>query len=250
MNVALFVTCLVDQLFPQVGVSTVRLLRRLGCRVTFPEQQTCCGQPAWNSGYPDDARAGAAGLLDAFEDADCVVSPSGSCCGMVHHAYGELFQHDPALAERAARLVAKSHELTSFIVNVLGRADVGARFPHKVTYHPSCHGTRLLGVGPEPLRLLQNVRELSFAPLPRAEDCCGFGGTFAVKLAAISGAMADEKAECVESTGAEFVVGTDMGCLMNLGGRLKSRGSKIRTLHVAELLDRGLALAAEGPGAG
>jgi len=235
-KVALFITCIADQLFPDVGSATVRLLRRLGCDVSFPEAQACCGQPAFNSGYPDEARSAAERLLDAFEDAEFVVSPSGSCVGMAHHNYPRLFAGDAVLAERARRFVQKTHELSQFIVNVLGVTDVGAAFPGKVTYHASCHAARLLGARSEPLALLGSVRGLELVPLPRCEDCCGFGGAFSVKLSDVSAAMADEKSEHIESTGADHVVSTDLGCLMNIQGRLDRRGSRVRTLHLAEIL--------------
>jgi L-lactate dehydrogenase complex protein LldE len=237
MKVAVFITCLVDQFYPAVGVSMVRLLRRLGCTIEVPAAQTCCGQPAFNSGYPSAARAVAMSLLDAFEEAEYVVTPSGSCAGMVHHYYGELFAGDAALAKRAADLAKKTFEFSQFVVNVLGVSDVGAACPHTVTFHPSCHGSRLLGARDEPLKLLANVRDLRLVPLPYAADCCGFGGTFAVKLGAVSGAMAAEKVDHVVETNAEILVSTDMGCLMNIGGSLKRRGVPMRTMHLTELLD-------------
>jgi len=236
MRVALFITCVADQLFPAVGVATVRLLRRLGCEVSFPQAQACCGQPAFNSGYTADARAAASALLDAFADADFVVSPSGSCVGMVHHNYPELFADDAPRLRDAQRFIGKSYELSQFIVNVLGVTDVGAEFRGKVTYHASCHAARLLGAREEPLALLRAVRGLELVPLARCEDCCGFGGAFSVKLADISSAMADEKAEHIESTGAGHVISTDLGCLMNIQGRLDRRGSSVRSLHLAEVL--------------
>jgi L-lactate dehydrogenase complex protein LldE len=230
MNVALFITCVADQLF-------VRLLRRLGCSVSFPEAQACCGQPAFNSGYADDARAAALALLDAFEDAEYVVSPSGSCVGMIHHYYPQLFAGDSVLAERAQRFASKTYELSQFIVGVLGVTDVGAEFQHTVTYHASCHASRLLGAREEPLELLRAVKQLELVPLPRCEDCCGFGGAFSVKLADISSAMVDEKVAHIESTEAPFVVSTDLGCLMNIQGRLDQRGSRTRAVHLAEILE-------------
>jgi L-lactate dehydrogenase complex protein LldE len=239
VKVALLVTCLADQLYPRVGVATVQLLRRLGCKVTFPEAQACCGQPALNSGYPDAARQAARVLLDAFESAEHVVAPSGSCVAMIRRHYPGLFAGDPARAARAQRLARKTYELSEFVVKVLGVTDVGACFPHRVTFHASCHGARLLEVLDEPLRLLGAVRELTLVPLPRERDCCGFGGTFSVKLADVSGAMVDEKAENVERSGASHLVGIDLGCLMNIAGRLQRRGSEIRALHLAELLNQG-----------
>ena len=238
MRVALFVTCLVDQFYPQVGVSTVRLLRRLGCHVDFPPHQTCCGQPAFNSGCRPESRHVARAWLEAFADADCIVTPSGSCGGMVHHGYDELFQDQPAWRTRARELARRTYELSWFLVHVLKVVDLGARFPHRVTYHPGCHGTRLLGLRDEPLRLLRAVQGLDLVPLPRSEDCCGFGGLFSVKLPDLSGAMVGEKTDHVLATGAEFLVGTDMGCLMHIGGHLQHRGARVPTLHLAELLDR------------
>lgn len=229
-----------DNFFPDVGEAVVRLLNRQGVYVDFPPQQTCCGQPAFNSGYADDARAAARTLLGAFRDADYVVSPSGSCSGMVHHYFPNLFAGDPALAREAEALRHKTFEFSQFLVDVLGVTDVGARFDHAVTYHPSCHGARLLGVADEPLRLLQSVRGLRFVELPQAQDCCGFGGTFAVKMSEISTAMVDEKARHVVETEAEVLVGTDAGCLMNIGGRLRRMGRPVRVMHLAELLWEGI----------
>ncbi len=242
IKVSLFITCLVDQLYPQVGVSMVRLLRRLGCTVEFPAAQTCCGQPAFNGGYVDEARSVARTMLDAFEDAEYVVTPSGSCAGMVHHYYPELFAGRSDLAKRAERLKHNTYEFSQFLVNVLGKTDVGASFPHRVTYHPSCHGARLLGVQDEPLALLRAVRRLELVPLPNAEDCCGFGGTFAVKLGDISGAMVREKVDHVLETSPQYLVGTDMGCLMNIAGHLTQRGAPVKSIHLAELLSQGAGL--------
>lgn len=240
LKVALFITCLVDNFFPDVGEAMARILAAHGVHMEFPEGQTCCGQPAFNSGYADEAREVAKNLLDAFADADYVVSPSGSCVGMIHHCYAELFADDPALAWRAHELAKKTYEFSQFLVNVLGVEDLGAQFPYRVTYHPSCHGSRLLGVRDEPLRLLRRVRDLQLVDLPGASDCCGFGGTFAVKMHEVSTAMVDEKVEHVLETGAEVLVGTDMGCLMNIGGRLRHQGKPVRVLHLAQLLYEGM----------
>ena len=236
MHVSLFITCLADQFFPNVGVSTVRLLREHGCTVDFPEAQTCCGQPAFNSGYAQEARQVASTMLDAFEDADYVVSPSGSCTGMVHHYYPELFRDDAKQLERVQRLIEKMYELSQFMVNVLGVTDVGGVFPHRVTYHPSCHGSRLLGVKDEPRTLLKRIRDMELVPRSRAEDCCVFGGTFAVKMSDMSGAMVEEKVDHVVDTEAMYLVGTDMGCLMNIAGHMNKRGKNVETMHLAELL--------------
>ncbi len=237
MRVAIFVTCLVDQLCPEVGISMVRLLRRLGCTVDFPRGQTCCGQPAFNAGHHDEARVVARSLIDVLGHADHVVTPSGSCAGMVHHGFAALFAGEDTAA-RVRHLAERTHELSSFIVNVLGREDLGATFRAKATYHPSCHATRILGVRDEPLRLLRQVRGLDLVPLPRAEDCCGFGGSFCVKLDAISAAMVEEKTANVAKTGADVLVGADLGCLLNMGGYLRRHGSRIEVLHLAQLLGR------------
>ncbi|MDB5051973.1 MAG: Fe-S oxidoreductase [Bacilli bacterium] len=239
MKVSLFITCLADQMYPEVGESVVRLLHRYGCEVDFPGSQTCCGQPAFNSGYQDEAREVARNLIRAFEHSDYVVSPSGSCTGMVHHYYPHLFQAEPEWAAKAEALVNKTYEFTQFLVQVLGVTDVGASFAAKVTYHPSCHAMRLLGVKDEPLQLLSEVQGVEYIDLPNKQDCCGFGGTFAVKMADMSEAMVCEKAACVCATSAEVLVGTDMGCLMNIAGRLNKEGRNIRVMHLAQLLEEG-----------
>ena len=236
MKVSLFVTCLVDQFFPDAGSSTVRLLRRYGCDVSFPAGQTCCGQPAFNSGYVAAAHEAARNHYKNFADAEYIVSPSGSCTGMVHHYYNELFADEPEMLQKVSAMVDRTYEFSQFMVNVLGIEDVGGTFPHRVTYHPACHGMRLLGIKEEPMRLLRAIRGIDLVELPKGEDCCGFGGTFSVKLSDISGAMVTEKSEHVEETRAEYLVSTDMGCLMNINGNLRRRGSKVKILHLAELL--------------
>lgn len=240
MKVSLFITCLADVMYPGVGESVVRLLHRYGCEVDFPAGQTCCGQPAFNSGYQDEAREVARSMIRAFEHSEYVVSPSGSCAGMIHHYYPELFKDEPEWKIKAQDLVDKTYEFSQFLVNVLGVTDMGAVFPHKVTYHPSCHGTRLLGIKDEPMKLLSHVKGLEFVDLPKKEDCCGFGGTFAVKMPDMSGAMVAEKAAHVAETDAEVLVGMDMGCLLNIEGRLLKDGKKIRVLHLAQLLEEGV----------
>jgi L-lactate dehydrogenase complex protein LldE len=239
MKVSLFITCLSDALYPRVGEAMVRLLAKYGISLEFPTVQTCCGQPAYNSGYWKEARESAKTILDAFEDCDFVISPSGSCTGMIHH-YPKLFEDDPVMLKRAQKLQNKSFEFTQFLVQVLGVTDVGAAFHHKVTYHPSCHGSRILGVKDEPLALIQNVKGLELVPLPFAEDCCGFGGTFAVKMADISGAMVTEKVDHVLETEAEVLVGLDMACLLNIAGNLRYRNEPVRVMHLAELLYEGV----------
>jgi L-lactate dehydrogenase complex protein LldE len=240
VKVSIFITCLSDAIYPQVGEAMARLLARQGIKLHFPEAQTCCGQPAFNSGYWDEARASARTLLEAFDDSDFVVSPSGSCTGMIQHYYPTLFKDDPVMLKKVHQFCGKTYEFSQFLVNVLGVTDVGAHFPHKVTYHPSCHGSRLLGIKEEPRQLLANVRGLELVDLPFAEDCCGFGGTFAVKMSDISGAMVEEKAQHVLETEAEVLVGMDMGCLMNIGGRLRYEGRPVRVMHLAELLYEGV----------
>ncbi len=239
MKVSLFITCLSDALYPRVGEAIVRLLAKHGVKVDFPPVQTCCGQPAFNSGYWNEARRAAKTIIEAFEDSDFVISPSGSCTGMIHH-YPKLFENDPVMYAKALSLQSKSYEFTQFLVNVLGVTDMGATFPYKVTYHPSCHGSRLLGVKDEPMALMSAVKGLVFVPLPFAEDCCGFGGTFAVKMADISGAMVTEKADHVKETEAQVLVGLDLACLMNIAGNLRYRGEPVRVMHLAELLYEGV----------
>ncbi|KAF6614295.1 MULTISPECIES: (Fe-S)-binding protein [Paenibacillus] len=239
MKVSLFITCLSDAIYPKVGEAMARLLARYGVELEFPKVQTCCGQPSYNSGYWDETRAAAKTILKAFNNSDFVVAPSGSCTYMIHH-YPELFKDEPEWLESARRLEQKTYEFTQFMVQVLGVTDVGASFPHTVTYHPSCHGTRLLGVKEEPMKLLGSVKGLQLVPLPFAEDCCGFGGTFAVKMPDISGAMVTEKVDHIRETEAEVLVGLDMACLMNIAGNLRYRKEPVRVMHLAELLYEGV----------
>jgi len=237
LNVSLLVTCLGDALFPQVGVASVRLLRRLGVRVDFPKAQTCCGQPHFNSGYHAEARLLARHTLEAFSRSEKVVVPSGSCAAMVKREFPELLHDDPAWHARALELAGKTFELSDFLVNVLGTDDVGARFPARVTYHMACH-LRGLGLLTEPERLLRRVRDLELVPLERADECCGFGGSFSVRYPGISGAMVNDKAAFIEKAGVDAVVATDAGCLMNIAGCLRRRGSPVRALHLAEVLEK------------
>jgi L-lactate dehydrogenase complex protein LldE len=237
MRVALLITCLGDALFPDVGVATVRLLRRLGVEVAFPAAQTCCGQPHFNSGYHDDARELARHAIRTFTGAEKVVTPSGSCAAMVKLEYPELFHDDEGWHAKALDLARRTHELSDFLVNVLGVEDVGARFEARATYHMACH-LRGLGLLTEPERLLRKVRGLELVPLERADECCGFGGSFSVRFPGISGAMVGDKATLIEQTGADVVVATDAGCLMNIGGCLRRRGGRVRTMHLAEVLEK------------
>jgi L-lactate dehydrogenase complex protein LldE len=237
MKVSLLVTCLGDMLFPDVGVATVRLLRRLGVEVCFPEAQTCCGQPFFNSGYHDYARELARHTIQTFATGLWVVTPSGSCAAMLKLEFPELFHGDKEWHERALGLAERTRELSDFLVNVLRVDDVGARFEGKVTYHMACH-LRGLGVLHEPVRLLQKVRGLEYVPLERSDECCGFGGSFAVRYPGISGAMVQDKAAFIEQTGAQTVVATDAGCLMNIAGCLRRRASQVQALHLAQVLEK------------
>lgn len=236
MKVSLLVTCLGDALFPDVGVATVRLLRRLGVEVDFPQSQTCCGQPHFNSGYLADARDLAKHTIRAFANGQKVVTPSGSCAAMVKLEYPELFKGDAIWQHKAEDLARRTHELSDFLVNILHVEDVGARFEGRVTYHMACH-LRGLGLVSEPERLLRNVKGMDFVPLERSDECCGFGGSFSVRFSGISGAMVTDKAALIEKTGADAVVATDAGCLMNIAGCLRRRGSRVRAMHLAELLE-------------
>jgi L-lactate dehydrogenase complex protein LldE len=235
------VTCLGDTLFPEVGTATVRLLRRLGVEVDFPAAQTCCGQPHFNSGYHDLACDLARHTIAAFANDRMVVTPSGSCAAMVKLEYPELL-HGEGEGEgelvwhaRAEELARRTHELSDFLVNVLGVEDVGATFHGRAAYHMACH-LRGLGVSSEPQRLLRCVRGLELVPLERFDECCGFGGSFAVRYPGISGAMVQDKCTLLDKSGADTVVATDAGCLMNIAGCLRRRGSKVRALHLAQVL--------------
>ncbi|MDR7236068.1 (Fe-S)-binding protein [Neobacillus drentensis] len=236
MKVTLFATCIVDMFQSNVGKATVELLERLGCEIDFPESQVCCGQPSYNSGYVKETKEAMKRMIDTFIDAEYIVSPSGSCITMFHE-YQHIFKGDPVWEPKAKRLAEKSFELTQFIVDVLKIEDVGARFEGSVTYHTSCHMTRLLGVKKAPMILLSNVKGLKFTELPGKEQCCGFGGTFAVKMAQISEQMVDEKVRHVEETGAEYLIGADVACLMNIGGRIDRVGKPIKVMHIAEVLN-------------
>ena len=236
MKVTLFATCIVDMFQSNVGKATVELLERLGCEIDFPESQVCCGQPSYNSGYVKETKKAMKRMIDTFIDAEYIVSPSGSCITMFHE-YQHIFKGDPVWEPKAKKLAEKSFELTQFIVDVLKIEDVGARFEGSVTYHTSCHMTRLLGVKKAPMILLSNVKGLKFTELPGKEQCCGFGGTFAVKMAQISEQMVDEKVRHVEETGAEYLIGADVACLMNIGGRIDRVGKPIKVMHIAEVLN-------------
>ncbi len=238
MRVALMVTCVNDAMYPGTGAAVVRLLRRLGVDVDFPQAQACCGQPMVNTGYLDEAVPVVRNFVDAFAGYDAVVTPSGSCAGSVRHQHRLVAKRagDPALADAVRDLSPRTYELSEFLVDVLGVTDVGAYFPHRVTYHPTCHSLRMLGVGDRPRQLLESVRGLSLVDLPRAEECCGFGGTFAMKNADTSVAMGADKARHVRETGAEVLVAGDNSCLMHIGGLLSRGRSGVRVMHLAEIL--------------
>jgi L-lactate dehydrogenase complex protein LldE len=234
-KVALFIPCFVDQLSPQVGFDTARVLRRIGYEVEFPQDQTCCGQPAFNAGHWSEARPCAERLLPIFAPYEYVVCPSGSCTTMVRTFYPELLSsgaaHDEVLA-----LGQRVFEFSEFLVRVAGVADVGAAFPYKVTYHAACHATRELKIVNEPLALLRNVRGLELVSMPYSDECCGFGGMFSVKFGMISSAMGDTKAGNIESSGAEYVTAIDGSCLMHIEGILRRTRRNARTIHLASIL--------------
>lgn len=236
MRVSLFVTCLIDTMQPHVGKATVEVLERLGVEVELPEAQVCCGQPAFNSGYTKETIKAAKNMMKAFESAEYVVTPSGSCKAMFLE-YPHLFKEDRAWFARAQALAEKTYELTEFIVDILHVTDVGASLKGKATYHTSCHMTRLLRIKEAPLTLLSNVEDLVMEPLPRAENCCGFGGAFSIKMTPISEQMVDEKVQSIEETGAEYIIGADCGCLLNIGGRLNRLHKPVKVMHIAEVLN-------------
>jgi L-lactate dehydrogenase complex protein LldE len=236
-RVGLFVTCLVDLFRPNVGFAAVKLLEQAGCTVEVPAAQTCCGQPAYNSGDRADAKAIARQVVAAFEDFDYVVAPSGSCAGMIREHYPELFRDEPAWYQRSQHLAKRTYELVSFLADVMGVERAAARYDGTVTYHDGCSGLRELGVKAQPRRLLRSVAGLAIKELPDAERCCGFGGTFCIKYPEISDKMVSDKADDILRTGADTVLAGDMGCLLNIAGKLTRRGEAgIRVRHVAEVL--------------
>ena len=238
MRVALFITCLVDGLFPDVGKATVSLLERLGVEVDVPLGQTCCGQMHTNTGYGHMAVPMVERFVDVFASYDAVVTPSGSCAGSVRHQHAQLADQagDPGLAARARETGTRTYELSEFLVDVLGVEDVGAHYPHRVTYHPTCHSLRMLRVGDKPLRLLRRVRGIDLVELPGADQCCGFGGTFALKNPDVSSAMLADKMRSVQSTRADVCTAGDSSCLMHIGGGLARLRTGVRTVHLAEVL--------------
>ena len=238
MRISLFITCFNDTLFPETGKSMVRLLERLGHTVDFPLEQTCCGQMHYNTGYQEEAIPLVRRFVDVFRDAEAVVAPSASCVGMIHEFYGRVAQRsgDPELQEKVQQIVPKVFELTQFLVEELGVKDVGATYPHRVTYHPTCHSLRVLNIGNAPLELLRNVKGIDLVELPMAEECCGFGGTFAIKNADTSMAMLTDKIRHIKETGAEVCSAADNSCLMHIGGALSRQRSGVKPVHIAEIL--------------
>jgi L-lactate dehydrogenase complex protein LldE len=235
-SVSLFVTCLVDQLFPPVGLAMAEVLERIGYSIDFRQAQTCCGQPAFNSGHREPAREVACYFLDTFEDAEYIVVASASCCCMISHHYADLFGHDSKMMDRVHAMEAKTLEFSRFLLDVAKVDDVGARLNRVATYHDSCHALRELGIKKGPRQLLSKVQGLELREMEAAEECCGFGGTFSVKFAELSGAMANTKIESIRKTGADLVVSIDSSCLMQLEGTMRKQGIPINTMHLAEVL--------------
>ena len=238
MNVQLFIPCFIDQLYPQTAFNTIKVLEKAGCKVTYNAEQTCCGQPAWNSGDMPSAHKLAQKWLSEFEQFDYVVAPSGSCAGMVKTHYTAVFNNDPDLKMRAARLAERTYELTDFLVNVLGidQAKLGVSELSQVTYHDSCSGLRELGIQKQPRDLIQRMGGVEILEMKDSRQCCGFGGTFALKYGEVSSAICTDKCEQIQATGAQAVVLGDLGCMMNIEGRLRRMGDNTQVLHVAELL--------------
>lgn len=243
MNVAFFPGCMVDMLYPEVGVAAVNVLERLGCTVELPDDQVCCGQPFTNSGYIEQAKPMMRQVIDAYSRYDTIVSLTGSCAWAIKAEYPHFFADDPVYSQRIADLAPRIYEFTQFIVDVLGVTDVGAHLDGTVTYHKSCHLTRMLGVREQPLTLLQNVEGLTYIEMPEADRCCGFGGTFSVKEPEVSGHMVQEKVAFALATDADYLCGADQACLMNIKGaldRLREQGvtsSPMKVLHIAQILD-------------
>ncbi|WP_102693919.1 (Fe-S)-binding protein [Rummeliibacillus pycnus] len=239
MKVSLFITCLADVFYSEVGKDVTEILEDLGCEVDFPKNQTCCGQPAYNSGYHKETKTAAKHMIDTFIGADYVVAPSGSCVMMVHEFPNLFSENEKEWKLRAQNLADKTYEFTQFIVEVLGKEDLGAKLNKKATVHTSCHMTRLMGIKEPPQKLLEHVKGLEIVPLPHNYDCCGFGGTFSVKMPEISEQMVDEKVAHIMETDAELLIGSDCSCLMNIKGRLNRKGLPIEVKHIAQVLNTG-----------
>lgn len=238
MQVSLFVTCLIDQLYPQIGLSAVRILEKFGVDVEFDPRQTCCGQPAFNSGYSREAMEVARHFVDLYKDKEVIVTPSGSCCSMIKVFMPELLAEDEGYAEASRRISSRVWEFSDFLVSVLEVESTGASFPATVTYHDSCHLLRELGIRDAPRKLLGSVSGLDYRELESSDRCCGFGGTFSVKFPDVSAAMGENKLEAIRKTGAEYVVATDISCLMHLQGLASRQNTGLKVLHLAEVLAR------------
>ena len=233
---SLFIQCLVDRIYPEVGEAMVQIFRRLGISLACPTKQTCCGQPAYNSGYLQESRVAAQRFISIFESADAIVCPSGSCVTMVRHHYPKLFSADDSWLQRAQRVAAKAFELTEYLVDILEVEDIGAHYNGVITYHDSCHLLRNLRIQEQPRRLLHKVSGAEFIEMHDSDRCCGFGGSFAFKYADISVAMLQDKVNNIINSGADTVVGCDMGCLMNIQGMLNRKASEIKIMHIAQIL--------------
>ncbi len=235
-RVSLFVTCIIDQMYPEIGDAATTVLERLGITVDFPVEQSCCGQPAFNSGFWDEARVVAGRNLEVLRGVGNVVTPSGSCAAMMRHGYLELFADHPELHAAALELAGRTYEFSEYLVDVLDVTDVGTRFPATFTVHDACHGLRGLGIKAQPRELVLGIEGARMVELPDAERCCGFGGLFAIKLGHISEAMAADKTAAIESTGADWAVTCDASCMTQINGRLSREGARCRTLHIAQVL--------------
>jgi L-lactate dehydrogenase complex protein LldE len=235
-RISLFVQCLVDAIYPDVAEAMVRIFERLGISVTIPVDQTCCGQMAYNSGYYREAKVAARRFIRIFENAEVIVAPSGSCVNMVSHHYPELFKDESQWLKRAKRISGMTFELSQFLVDVLGVEDVGARYDGTLTYHDSCHLLRNLKIKEQPRKLIQNVKGATFLEMKDSDRCCGFGGTFSFKYPEISTAMLEDKVQHIVDSGADGVVGCDVGCLMNMEGMIHRKGLPLKTIHMAQLL--------------
>ncbi len=239
--VSLFVTCIIDTIYPQTGISVVEILEHLGVEVRFPLSQTCCGQPAFNAGFRDDARRVARQFLTAFDGAKVIVTPSGSCAAMVRHYYPELFEDDPEWRQRAVWASSITWEFTEYLVDGLGITDLGAKLPPTtIVSHDACHGQRMMELGVQARKLAQGVEGVTVAEMEDADRCCGFGGVFAVKMPEISGAMLERKIEGIKASGTDYVVTGDCSCIMQINGGLSRQGQTQRVMHIADFLARGL----------
>ncbi len=240
VKITLFIQCLVDTLYPEVGDAMVKIFQTIGMDMDCPAEQTCCGQSAFNAGYRNEAKIAARHFIEVFEHAQVIVCPSGSCVNMVCNHYPELFQDEPQWFLRAQQVSGKTYEFTQFLVDVLGIYDLGVRWPGKITYNDSCHLRRYLGVSAQPRLLLRNIKESEFVEMPDSDRCCGFGGSFSIHYHEISAALAEDKVQDIITSGANVVVGCDMGCLMNIQGIISRKKLPIRTMHIAQLLAEGL----------